>query len=465
MERVAATSGPTSSEVACGVCSQPVEGARCTGCGAAHTAGAFRITRVIAVTPHSRLYGAVGPGGQTVALKELLFATVPTIEQVEAFEREAKLLQQLDHPAIPRFVASFSEGTGLGLRLYLAQQLVPSDSLQSRVGHRPFTAAEAIQCAEALLEVLRYLHQRTPPLLHRDLKPANVIQRPDGTLALVDFGSARILSSTVTHGATLVGTFGYMAPEQLGGTVSTRSDLYALGATLVTLLTGKPPWERMNDQLALELKGPQVPDPLRKFLSRLLAVRPADRFSSAGAALAFLRRPWYRRGTSAAIFLATALVGVAVAGLALGHPQAVDFWFYARSFLPNGSGASNRTQTRASAEIGKTVEISGPVEVRVGTVTRSSWADGAESISVDLDLANRLPEPFGLPAAALQRTVRIRTHSGTMVAAHPLRNLPRMLPGSTLRLQLHFDLATQDFPLEFVFEDGQVVAPDLKLRP
>jgi serine/threonine protein kinase len=82
---------------------------------------------------------------------------------------------------------------------------------------------------------------QTPPVLHRDLKPANVVLRPDGTLALVDFGSVRTLSTDRTHGSTLVGTFGYMPPEQLGGTVDRTSDLYALGATLLHDLTGRDP--------------------------------------------------------------------------------------------------------------------------------------------------------------------------------------------------------------------------------
>jgi len=229
--------------------------------------------------------------GRKVALKELLFAMVPGVEQLDAFEREAAVLRSLAHPDIPRFVASFREGSGVGTRLYLAQELVEGESLLQRLTRRRLDEEEAWTLAEQVLQTLDALHRRTPSLLHRDVKPANLILRPEGRAALVDFGSARHLSRDVTHGSTLVGTFGYMPPEQLGGTVEPSSDLYALGATLVHALTGREPAELVGDGLVLSFEAhlAEESEGLRGFLRKLLAPRRVDRFSSAKAALSALR--------------------------------------------------------------------------------------------------------------------------------------------------------------------------------
>src|SRR5438067_2456665 len=201
----------------CPSCSAPLTGNRCGGCGAAARAGAFRVLSMLAQSPHGRTYRAPGPTGM-VALKELVFALVPTAQQLDAFEREARLLRSVSHPQIPRLIDSFREGEGPSLRLYLTQDLVEGEPLSSRIG---IDESEARIIARQLLSILRYLHERG--IVHRDVKPANVLRRPDGTLALVVFGAARAVEG-VTHGATLVGTFGYMPPEQLGGTVDATAD-------------------------------------------------------------------------------------------------------------------------------------------------------------------------------------------------------------------------------------------------
>ena len=92
---------------------------------------------------------------------------------------------------------------------------------------------EIREIATGLLGVLDYLHGRAPPVIHRDIKPSNVLLRPDGTPALIDFGGMRAWQPAGAAGATVVGTFGYMAPEQAAGQATPASDLYALGATLL----------------------------------------------------------------------------------------------------------------------------------------------------------------------------------------------------------------------------------------
>src|SRR6185437_10845291 len=157
-------------------------------------------------------------------------------KEIDAVEREAKTLAQLSHPRIPRFLRSFTEGSGVGLRLYLAAEHVAGEPLSARIARGPLGESEARHIAKQVLEVLAFLHGQRPALVHRDVKPDNLILRPDGTVALVDFGTARALSGTRTFGSTLVGTFGYIPPEQLGGTVGPSSDLYALGTTLLHAL-------------------------------------------------------------------------------------------------------------------------------------------------------------------------------------------------------------------------------------
>jgi len=263
-----------------------VDEARCGHCGIAVAPGGWKIVRQIATGPHSRVFLAE-KNGEEAALKELLFALVPDAALLEGFEREARLLAQLSHPAIPRLVESFTEGKGVHTRLYLAQQFVHGKSLLQQLEHQRFDEPEAKRLARSLLEVLEYLHGLSPRVIHRDLKPANVMRREDGSLALVDFGAARDLVRGITHGSTLVGTFGYMPPEQLGGTVDLTADLYALGASLLHLLSRKPPDELFKPGPGLELafeEAVNVSPPFHAWLKKMVERNRGDRYQSAQAA-------------------------------------------------------------------------------------------------------------------------------------------------------------------------------------
>ncbi len=127
-------------------------------------------------------------------------------------------------------------------------------------------------------------------MIHRDVKPDNLLLRPDRTLVLVDFGSARQISGPRTYSSTLVGTFGYMPLEQLGGTVDRTSDLYALGATLLHAATGKAPSELLSDEYGLRVPE-QVPPRLRPTIERMVQMRPERRFPNAAEALDALEHP------------------------------------------------------------------------------------------------------------------------------------------------------------------------------
>lgn len=326
-----------SSEAVCVGCGAALSASRCPQCGVAQTAGGYVVERVVAEGPHSRVYLAHDVGGRNVALKELQFSTVPSVGELDAFEREVEALRSMRHPAIPAFIGSFREGEGVGLRLYLAAEYVLGETLAARISRGPLGVDEAGSIARQLLEVLAFLHRRTPPVLHRDLKPANVLLRPDGSVALVDFGSVRTLSADRTHGSTLVGTFGYMPPEQLGGTVDRTSDIYALGATLLHGLTGRPPVEWLDGGLEVQVP-PGLAPPFDRWLPSLLKLDPAERPRDADAARALLDGP-ARRPAPRQRLLASAgvglVAGLVVAGLGLGG------WSVARL----GSHASARTVT------------------------------------------------------------------------------------------------------------------------
>ena len=283
---------------------------RCSQCGAAVRVQQYRVETLIAQHGHSRMYRARDASGRVVALKELMFALVPSVEQLEAFEREARVLKQLDHPQTPALIANFSVGEGVNTRLYLVQQFVEGDTLGQRISKRALTEAEARDVAVQALTVLQALHGRTPKLLHRDIKPGNIIIEPSGRVMLVDFGSARDLQNSVTHGSTLVGTFGYMAPEQLGGTVDETSDLFGLGATLLHAVTGVTPDQQMlHDDEPEVFRTLQVSPLFKQFLQRLTQRRRAQRFASATAALEFLNAGVTRRPVPRAVIIAA--VGVA----------------------------------------------------------------------------------------------------------------------------------------------------------
>lgn len=269
----------------CPACDDLVRGERCAACGAAVRPGGYVVEKILVANAHGRMYVARDADGKQVALKELAFVQSPGADAVAAFEREARFLRALEHPAIPRFLAAFEEGEGVHTRYYLAQELVTGESLEARLDQHFYAEAEIVALARAVLEVLVYLQSLSPMVIHRDIKPANLIRRADGSIALVDFGAAHVQGHTA--GSTSIGTFGYMPIEQLAGQVDATTDLYALGASLVHLLTRQEPWRIMNAELIGTIN---VSAPLRRFLQKLVAPRREDRFPSAAAALAALEQ-------------------------------------------------------------------------------------------------------------------------------------------------------------------------------
>ena len=232
-----------------------------------------------------RIVGKLGEGGMgavyealdqrldaTVALKETLFTDERLRRQ---FEREARLLARLHHPALPRVSDHFAEGGGQ----FLVMQYIPGDDLAGIIAQRsgPFPQEQVATWGDQLLDALDYLHTQDPQIIHRDIKPQNLKLTGRGQIVLLDFGLAKGQVHEVSRVTTAASIFGYTpnyAPlEQVQGLgTDPRSDLYALAATLYHLVTGIKPPDALTRAASL-VNGET--DPLQKADQVNSAVRPA----------------------------------------------------------------------------------------------------------------------------------------------------------------------------------------------
>ena len=170
------------------------------------------------------------------ALKENIETTEEAKHQ---FFREAQLLSGLTHANLPRVIDHF-EIPGQGQ--YLVMDFVEGEDLQTMLDRQgPLPERQVLEWIKDICDALRFLHSQTPPIVHRDIKPTNILITPQGKAVLVDFGIAKVYTAgqPTTTGARAV-TPGFSPPEQyVGGGTTPRSDIYALGATLYTVLTGR----------------------------------------------------------------------------------------------------------------------------------------------------------------------------------------------------------------------------------
>jgi serine/threonine protein kinase len=225
-----------------------------------------------------------------VVIKRLSFGEDFVWADLKLFEREAATLKNLSHASIPRYLDYFDLDLPSGKGFALVQTYIPAKSLEEHIkAGRTFSETEMVELATALLEILRYLHERSPSVIHRDIKPSNILLgdrtgNSIGSVYLVDFGSVQ--AAPVGGTITVVGTYGYMPPEQFGDRAVPASDLYSLGATLIYLATGQHPADlpQIEQRLQFETLAPLSPG-LAQWLRRMIQPSLSQRFASARQAL------------------------------------------------------------------------------------------------------------------------------------------------------------------------------------
>jgi serine/threonine protein kinase len=231
--------------------------------------------------------------GALVAVKALQLLRDKHRHHLALFEREALALRALAHPQIPTFFATLVREGAETFTLYLVQEFIAGRSLAKMLEEgQVFSDAEVVDILLSCLEPLAYLHGQAPPLYHRDIKPSNIIRRTDGRCVLIDFGAVReALADPKDAGSSVIGTFGYMAPEQFQGRVNAATDLYSLGATALHLLSGRSPKSFDVRRLKPDFHGSVSIDPhLAAILDLLLEPVDEDRYQSTASLRRALER-------------------------------------------------------------------------------------------------------------------------------------------------------------------------------
>jgi eukaryotic-like serine/threonine-protein kinase len=232
--------------------------------------------------------------GRVCAVKEITLDPEVGSEALsqlqEQFRQEASVLARLDHPNLPK-VSDFFTQDG---REYLVMDYVPGHNLRELIEQgisegRFLDEAQVFDWTKQLCSALSYLHSQDPPILHRDIKPSNIKLTPSGLLKLVDFGLVKLLTSDEARTVTVVqgqGTAAYTPLEQYGGDdahTGTRTDIYALGATVYHLLTERAPatarerFLRPNALVAPRTINPHVSPGTEAAILNALALHPDDR--------------------------------------------------------------------------------------------------------------------------------------------------------------------------------------------
>ncbi len=247
--------------------------------------GRLSVVRQLAFGGLSAIYLVQRDEQDLFVLKE---AVVPTNadpkirrEAEKHLARESQLLFGLAHPAIAKVVDYFVEEG----RTYLLMEYINGQDLRQFIKQNgPQPVVKVLNWAFELAQVLDYLHSCQPPIVHRDFTPDNVILRNTGSLTIIDFGAANEFIGTAT--GTLIGKQAYIAPEQLRGKAVCQSDLYALGATLYFLLTGRDPLPLTRSSPKTVLPG--IPSTVDALVADLTALESQDRIKDAEELLARL---------------------------------------------------------------------------------------------------------------------------------------------------------------------------------
>lgn len=380
-----------------------------------------------------------------VALKVLRPHAAPDWKAYELFEREGAVLRGLRHHGVPAIYETFHAAWEGADAAFLAMEYIEGTSLERTIAERRhIDPTEVLNHFTELLGVLEYLHTRMPPVLHRDIKPANVIVRNDGAPVLVDFGAVRnVFRAPNESTSTVVGTYGYMPYEQYMGQASPSSDLYALGATFLHLITGRPPSDFMTDAARLEVpEALPCGEPMRSVLVKLLATAPTERYPSAKAA-------------RAALFARSAPPPVPAAA----NRNAIALLSDARTLTLSPpprelSGANARLLNRVSHSMW---ELMDPEE-KIGA--QWSVADVALTIFFSIVTIGILPAIFWSAAVRRRNRYKVFITNGELAQARVIDMTPKDIAFGVkhTKVRYEFEVAGQ------VYRDSDVVLPVIAER-
>jgi len=240
--------------------------------------GRYQVTAKIGEGGMGKVWLAVDKKlNRTVVLKTIEKTGTAYHEMAgKTFVTEWSMLKKLHHPGLPILFDVIDRDDLFILVMEYFQGKTLSQLLLEQ-GAQPQRLV--IEWGLQLCDILEYLHNNTPPIIYRDMKPSNIIQRPDGQLALVDFGSAYEYGS---YEAALLGTKKYAAPEQyvVGSQVDARTDIYALGITLYELVTGEVPPVPFNEHKTIRQCNPELSADFERIIERCTQREPSQRFQS-----------------------------------------------------------------------------------------------------------------------------------------------------------------------------------------
>ena len=320
--------------------------------------GTYKILSVIGRGGMSVVYLAINErANKTWAVKEVRKDGTSDFEVVkQGLIVETELLKQFNHPHLPSIVDVIdTEDSFIIVMDYIQGKSL--EELMTTSGNKPQKKEDVIEWAKQLCDVLGYLHSREKPVIYMDMKPANVMLRPDGSVMLIDFGTAREFKNRSVADTVCLGTRGYAAPEQYGGMGQTdaRTDIYCLGATLYHLLTGHSP---ADPPYEIRPIGDWIPEYAKSGLEEIIIKctkqDPEERYQSCAELMYALehekentRKARQERNVKWNIFVACNVVwvlgaiGMAVTSIAGSQQVQVSY----EAYLDNAQNASGLQET------------------------------------------------------------------------------------------------------------------------
>lgn len=230
--------------------------------------------------------------GKMVAIKQINISKLTPrqiIDATDSYNREVGLLSKLQHKHLPRIYSHFSDAQ----HWYLVMDFIAGKTVEEYLQNAPGGALplkQVLNIGMQVCDVLQYLHTQKPPIIFRDIKPANLMWGNNGRIYLIDFGIARRFVPGQARDTGPLGSPGYAAPEQYGVVQTTPyTDIYGLGATLQTLITGKEPLE-LQDEGAGQVMHPQISAPLQQLIDEMTQADTRKRPKSAQEVWLRLRR-------------------------------------------------------------------------------------------------------------------------------------------------------------------------------